>query len=519
MCGMQWPLRAQARRLALAGWLLAGAAAAEPQAPAPEGGAVDTQEEEAARRVVERLRSDEALRLSLARRILASSVAGAVAGSRDPSAALGETADWISGHPGDAAHLALGFAKDDEDGLGSFERSLRGRVARWFALNPKRHQGILGTLQAAGSESRLILKKENIPEEEQRDLVKRLFDGQGGEQAKILTVPGEGGATAARHGTYDRISSLNPTGYSPQVLSYQSALNAQRVPGAPRIVETGKLDYATLSHPAHAVRHDLKRLDAALRAGRAAAAARLLGRERKFPAGRLADPAVQSELEAALGARALPERFDRRRAALQRGGKELERFLAAVEVAKDPRRITRNLLRELGATHREAARWIRAAAVEAELQGVEGWEGLWSPDLDAAVRAASVSETSKRRYLARVESLKARARQTRELLQRALSILNGPDFAARANEVERGLSQAQRSKRGLPQDLALTAQVAWRLGTARPPVRRWGCSWGRRRAREERELAALTEAFERVASGDFAGAQKSCQGALTGSAQ
>jgi hypothetical protein len=53
-------------------------------------------------------------------------------------------------------------------------------LGTYFMLNPKRHRGILGTLDAIGTASRDLLAKEKVPEEDQRELIKRIFEGVGG---------------------------------------------------------------------------------------------------------------------------------------------------------------------------------------------------------------------------------------------------------------------------------------------------------------------------------------------------
>ena len=102
-----------------------------------------------------------------------------------------------------------------------------------------------------------------------------MFEGQGAQSGRVLTMDkdgragakGEGPAPALADSYYDRLSAGNLRGYSPQLLAMQSALNQRRPPGAPALVETGKLDYLTLSYPGFGMKFDVENLERRMRRG------------------------------------------------------------------------------------------------------------------------------------------------------------------------------------------------------------------------------------------------------------
>ena len=322
--------------------LLFAAPASAGDAPPITGGAVSTKDTELARRMKEALKSDPALAQTLAERILRSSLAGEFikegpknAGEEERrAAALEDIKTWILENPSEAAFLAVGFSKDDREGNHEFEQSLFQRVSRFFALNPDRDKGILGRLNRLGSESQSLIKQLNMDDDERRQLLQKMFEGSAETQAKVSGKSegsgGKGGeapskgASYAGDAIYDRLSAANPTGYSPQVQQLQSELNAAGAPGAPRLIETGKLDYPTLRHPYHALAYDAGRIDSSYRAQRAWAQAKALKLEGSYAQEQYRDPAVQKELdEKAKGKE--PPGFERRRTARRR----LPRWLLA----------------------------------------------------------------------------------------------------------------------------------------------------------------------------------------------
>lgn len=518
------------------------ALAQQEERPPEDSGAPETQaivesqsEADVAKKVADALSGDSSMRSSLAARILRSQISAQIAGGEaDPQAAV---ESWIQSNPKDAAHLAIGFAQDDESGTQEFEKSLTERVKRYLRLNPDREGGLLGVLKAAGGESKVIRKLgKKMDEEEQRELVKRLFEGQGGAQGRVLKQPGDdqGGGkpdpanpdSVVGSSAYDRLSALNPSGYSPDVLSLQSALNAQRPPGAPKLVETGRLDFPTLVHPIYALRADLGRQEAGLRARRAAALAQALGRSGEFKASDFADAGVQAKLEREGAGRPLPPRVARRRQALDRAKASSEEFRAAAERMQSPSSITRAGLRELSAKQKEASRWLLVATLEADLERLEAEGAFWTPELESLIRTAPATETARQAFLARGKATVARLTRIRDHDETAMRLLLAPDYAARWPAVERELASGNALRRGLSRDLTLVARVPAGLHSAsRPPAgwralaERWvrrlapSSRWAKDAESREQRAGAWSEAFSLVAAGDFARAQRAAESA------
>ncbi|MBI4347454.1 MAG: hypothetical protein HY553_11405 [Elusimicrobia bacterium] len=520
-------------RLLVAFWLAAGAWA---QVAPDVGRAAEVQNEETAlvARAAEALRDDASMRDSLARRLLASSLADQLSGGEtDPEKAKEAVAQWIAEHPEDAANLAVGFAKDDESGTKEFEISLRERVSRSLALNPERYHGILGVLSAAGKESKLIKKLEKkMDEEEQRELVKRLFEGQGGEQGRVLKQPegdgkgsGSGGGASpsavAGSSAYDRLSELNPSGYSPEVLSLQSQLNAQRPPGAPKLIETGRLDYTTLAYPTYALRSDLGRQSGSAAAREAWAVARALGREREFTAEQYSLQGVQASLAKAGKGVKLPPRVVRRKEALERARAAIAEFEAEAARMQQPSAIHRAGLRTLSAKQKEASRWLVIASLEADVERLEAESGFWTADLENLVKTAPAAEHARQAFLGRGKAVRERLARIQARDQAALAILLSSDYAARWRQMEGELAEGNRLRQGLSRDIQLVSRVPGQLHSAYRPVPRWR-AWlesaliklapttriAREASARERRASGWSEAFGLVAAGDFVRAQR-----------
>ena len=525
---------ARAAALSIALCLAAPAARAQDAPDTGSGVTVENPEAEVARRVADVLRTDPGAQAALAHRLMSSSLAESLAGgatNRDDAEAA--VFHWVQQHPDDASHLAVGFASDDQNGSHDFETSLHERVVRSLALNPDRYTGILGVLQAAGSQSKIISKLEKkMDEEEQRELLKRLFEGKGGEQGRVLKQPDEGkdnrtdrpsssAPGVAAPGAYDRISELNPSGYSPQVLALQSALNAQRAPGAPKVPETGRLDYATLAAPSYSLHGDLERQDAALRAQRAWETARALGRAREFRPEQYSDKAVQAKLEAAgAGVKIAPRTLSRRNA-LARARAAVQDFEREAEAMRDPSKITRGGLKRLAARQREAARWLLIADLEGDLARVEAEADFWTPELERLVTFAPAPEDQRRAFLARAHGTKERIERIRSFDEAARGALEAPDYSARWAWINRQVAEANAQRPNLSRDISLLVGVppgfcgsrapepAWRERLERWVLRLapWS-AWGRELAAREHRRAVWADAFLRVASGDFAAAQR-----------
>lgn len=466
---------------ALAGLLLLapgrGALAADP--PPLEGREADTSGTDLARRMKAALAEDPAKADALAARILRSSLGPRLTEAADPEAARAELRAWVMENPAAAAHLAVGFARDDAEGTDAFERSLYKRAERFLELSPDRNKGILGRLDGLGKASKAIKADEGMSDDDRRKLMKDLFEGQGrqdasssggGPDGKGGPASGGGGPAVADDGVYDRLSALNPTGYSPQVLTLQSELNRTAPPGAPRLVETGKLDYATLLFPSHPVRYDLERLEAA--AAREAAARRAAALGERLPAERLADPAVQKDLEAR-AKDPLPPALARRRQALARARAALDGLTAAAEPAKSPKNITPALLKALAAGRRDAARWIQIAALDEALGVLEGLTSLRDAALKESLALAPADEASRARFWEGGARLEEQAASALAKGRRARELLAGKDDAASWSEAEGLIRAARAAARRLPDEAAAYRSAPERLRRTAYAPPRW----------------------------------------------
>lgn len=299
------------KALALA--LLLGAAVAQDVPDPGREREVESAATAEVRRAAERLERDPAAAEALTERIMRSRVRRRL-GAEDPE----RISAWVRKSPASAAHLAVGFAQDDARGDDSFERSLDTRLERLFQLNPGRYRGLFGRLSGMSLESRRI-GLERPDEEDSREALKRLFEGRQSSEGKVRA------RTEVRaEASYDRLSAGNLGGRSPDVLAYQNAMNQRRAPGAPRLVETGRLDHATLRYPYYGLRYDLDRL--------------------KRAAGDV--PAASRRGLALAGAEAAIADFD-----------------AEAGRAAAPGGITRERIQRLSRLRRRAARWIAAASV------------------------------------------------------------------------------------------------------------------------------------------------------------
>ena len=467
--------------------------------PNTQGRVVETEEDELARRVADSLRNDPERRQILAQRILRSSLAESLSSPNgDPQVALSGIADWVRDHPEDAAHLSIGFAKDDYYQNHEFEDSLRYRIKRYFELNPERDKGILGALKAVGSESKTLrVLGDKLAEEEQREILKRMFEGRGLENDTVLTHPSDhagnpsdgaagahdpgGSAVFASAGIYDRLSLANPTGYSPDVVTYQSALNARRPPGAPPLLANGRLDYPTLVYPSYSLRFDLERLRSEL------------GRER---------------------AQASPQAAQKREALLASAAESIAQFQQEAAKAKERAKITPSLLRALGRQQREAARWLTAASLQAELDRTAPLADFLTEALRWEIARAPVPDDVRRAYLAEGDKLKARTTRLLELDSRALADLEGAQYLARWDDAAKSLSQASPLRRRLADAVALYTTTPFSLNAAYQPKPRWrvwlerlilwlapSSAFGRRITAERQQIAVLANTFLRIASG------------------
>lgn len=471
----------------------AGTAAANPSV---SGHVVETEEDDLAHRVADSLRSDAERRAILAQRIQKSSLADDLtAPNGDPALVTSAIEDWVRDHPEDAARLSIGFAKDDYFQNHEFEKSLKYRIQRYFELNPERDKGILGALKAVGADSKILMggRGQKMAEEEQRELLKRMFEGRGLENDTVLTQPPEqtksGGngahepgssAVFAAAGIYDRLSAMNPTGYSPAVVTYQSALNARRVPGAPRLLENGRFDYPTLSYPAYSLRYDLGRLRLEL--------------ERE-------EPKVSAD------------RAAKRKILLDSAASSIEDFQREADKAKDKSKITTALLRTLGRHQREAARWLTAASLQAELDRVQLNEDFMTEAVRKEILRVPAPEQIRQAYLAHGERLNSRLVRLRELDAHALDDLGGAEYLAHWDEAAGLLAQGTPLRHEFSEEISLYVSTPFELNAAYQPKPRWrlwleqlvlwlapNSAYGRRIQSERQKISMLARTFFRIAS-------------------
>ena len=380
-------------------------------APAPAQDDVEgvSQESEAQAETLRQLQAaiqrDPRVADSLAARIQRSKLAAKITGAQDPGMQLEDIRKWISQDPASAAQLAVGLSQDDAEGSHRFESAMDRKVKSHLEMNPDSRKGIYGRLKKSGVDSKLIKKEsgEEMSEEEKRELIKDMFESKGGMTSQVVNqaedgkAPDPNASVAGGRGLppnyFDRLGQGNLRGYSPQLLAIQSWLNGHGAPGAPRLIETGKLDYATLSYPAHAMRFDVNNLEKRLRLQQNYELARQLGLDLRPD--QLLDPKVEADLKAKAGAAKLNARFARRRAALSKAQAALSDFTAAALLAQDPAQTSRALLQSLGDKHNAPAPWITVASLEEEFQRLEEQEGFLSAELRALIDACPAAERSK----------------------------------------------------------------------------------------------------------------------------
>lgn len=470
------------------------------------------------------LRSDPAVADSLAERISRSKLSFNITKAADPQTRLDAIRHWIDSDPKSAALLAVGLAKDDEAGNTHFEDILAKNLRTYSEKNPNAEKNTFNTLKRVSRDSGLMKKDLQMSGEEKQEIVRTLFEGQGGMSNKVLEYqeangakPQEARAGIYAGGLYDRLSQGNLTGYSPDILAIQSRLNGLRAPGAPKLIETGKLDYETLSYPAFAMRYDLKNLEARLVFEKNMSLAKLLGLERSYRPEQLADPALAAELEAkARGKAAVSPRLAKRFAVLGRVKKALAEFDELAQQSRDPGNITRGLLLSLGAKQKEAARWITAAALEEEVSRIENEEGFLSPELLAAIDAAPAPEQTRAAYRRRGEEFKAKLLKVKAEDEAALGFLEADDWAAHAAAVDAAVSRNSPLHKALSRDIGDFAITPFRLQENFAPKPRWrafldtyikrflpGTAYARRLKAEEKKLDAYKDVFDKIARGDL----------------
>ena len=489
---------------------------------------VPMSEQELREKMAKRLRNDPAAVIALAERINRSKVAGGITRANDEQTRMMEISDWILKNSDQAAWLGLGLAQDDKEGSKKFE-TLISRDTK-LVLNPDSNKGIYGNLSKSSKNSKLMKKSsEDMTSEEQREILKTMFEGQGNQSGKIITqeesldpekqkagVRAGGMAAGFSASMYDRLSASNLRGYSPQMAALQSALNRRRVPGAPKLIETGKLDYETLSYPSYSMKWDLGNLEKRLRYERNYALARLLGKSLKQD--ELTDPAVEAKLKAeaaAKGGRISP-RFDRRMRALERAAAAIGKFDETALAAKDPNQISRALLMSLGAGEKEAARWITVASLEEELQRLDLEENFLSAELLAMIDQASVDDATKQAYKNRGQELLKSVKALKANDERAIALLERERWLSNLDTVEATLNQNSSLRHNLSRNIATYGSTAFRfaqLADRRAGWRRMvdeylkrflsSNSYVRALKRTESERAVLKDVFLKIAMGNM----------------
>ncbi len=483
------------------------------------------------RAMEDRLKEDPSFGDALAERIMRSSIASEISSESNPDRQRESIRKWIDDNNGSAASLAVGLAKDDAAGSNDFESSLKNAVVKGAERlddNPKAKDGLYGRLKRSSRDSKLLKNDELMRDEEKREILKTLFEGTGADTSKIITYgatpePDDKGAVGAGNmGLYDRLAGGNLKGYSPQLLALQSHLNGRRPPGAPALVATGRLDYETLSYPRYQMGFDLGNMEKRLVYERNVALARLLGRERSMRPEELADPATTAKLEAKAAGRKPPgARLERRAAALANARAAVSAFENAAAAARDPEKITRGLLLELGSKQQEAARWITVAALEEELAWTESQEAFMSPELSAAIDACPVPDGARRSFRKRGDDYKKKLAVLKATAEEAVAALQSDAWLKSLAEVDKKIAANAALKRGLGRNVGDYATTAFRLAPHGAPKPRWkawledlilrfgaGTSHGKRLAQSARERSVLTEVFHKIASGDLDAAHR-----------
>ena len=512
---------------ALLGVLLVLRAAAQ---EAPKTGVV-AQDDPAVPEARDILRTDPAHADALAERLLNSRLAAVFSPSKDPVERRAAIKAWISDEPDSAARISLGLARDDKNGNTLFEDSLILQAKTYYAESQNIHKSVFGRLRKTAKDSNLLKKRAEEPDDDdRREILRALFEGQGAKTSGKVDREGGGagpapktapGSAVSFSGYYDRLSASNLRGYSPQLLSLQSELNARRPPGAPRLIETGTLDYATLSYPGHGLRYGLLNLEERLRRERAIQLARLAGRV--LTAGDLTDPGLEAGLSAQIPEEKLPPRLKRRRALLDKARRTIEDFDKTAAKSKRPDAVTRELLAGLSLRQKEASRWIAVAALEEELSQLEAEENFLTPELAAAIDAVPAPEENRRLYKKRGAELKSRCEQAKDNALKAQKLLESPSWASSLAEVDRLVARNQSLRRNLSRNTEIFSRVPWRIKESSFPRRprwreilddlalRWapGTAFARAAAHRREGRGPYLETFLQVAAGELDAAARS----------
>lgn len=499
----------------------------------PTGAATASSSDEERSAAVEDMRkqleSDPGLQGALAERLLRSRIGPTITTETDPAKQREAIAAWIKTDPGSAAEIAIGLSRDDAAGTHQFENGIVEHMKLTYRRNSGNvNRGAMGVLKGAAKTSKLMNLQENekVGEEERRELLRNLFEGKGSQSGKTIEgsapegKPGESSPTpsaALATSFYDRLTAGNIRGYSPQLMALQSSLNMRRPPGAPALIETGKLDHATLSYPAYGLRFDLGNLEARLRRSRIQELAVLSGT--RVEERDLNDPNLEAKLLAKIPAGRQPKSAAPRTAAIERARAALTAFENAAAKSKDPNQITKGLLVELSGRQREAARWVTAAALEEELSRIELEEGFLTPELLAAIDAVPAPAPARESYKRRGEQYKDRLARLKANARASLDALSADDWLKKIAEIEKMMGESSRLRGTLSRDISDYRLVPFRVGEAVLKQPRWremldnllvryasGTSYGQAVASRRGKLSRFLSIFGQIAAGDLAGA-------------
>jgi hypothetical protein len=440
--------------------------------------------------VKQKLATDPAFADMIAQRLDRSRLAPAIAPNTDGADRLKAVKAWVASDPDAAARLSVGLYGDDAAGNTLFEDNVLRQMRMSVVDNTKGNKGVLGRLRDTAKDSSLLNKQqEQLSDDEKREITRTLFEGQGGESNSVLNqgasgprgpggaagpAVGTGGVAAGFSGYYDRLSGANLHGYSPQLLALQNALNQRRAPGAPLLIETGKLDYATLAYPAYAMEYDVRGLESRIARDRVMALARLAGvqlAERDWR-----DPDLEKKLLAKVPADRLPPGFKRRAELDAKARAALVAFLDAADAAKDPALISKAMVVGLGRLQQDAARWITAAALEEDVSRLDALDDFMTPDLRAAIDACPVAPPTRAAYAGRGEELKSRLTAARADTQKAEDLLVNEGWQSALGRVDRLTSSERAERKALERVLPVYVRVPYRLaGSAsrQPGWRDW----------------------------------------------
>lgn len=475
----------------------------------------------------DKLKNDPAIANIVAERVAKSRLIDLITEDADNAVRVEAAKKWIENDPDSAARVAMGLLHDDKVGKPEYEENLLKQLGKTYGANPGAAKNLFSRLKKNAKDSKLIKKQaEDMSPDEQREILRTLFEGQGAQNNKVISGKGEengkftptsAAPATAFNGIYDRLGAGNLRGYSPQLMALQSSLNTHRPPGAPPLVETGKLDYATLSYPGHGMKYDVTNLESRLRADRILALARLAGRT--LSARDWKDPDLEAKLLAAVPADKLSPRLKHAAELAAKARAALDAFSAAAEKSKNPNNISRALLMELGAKQKETARWITAAAIEEELARLEPLEGFLTPELLAAIDAVPAPAADRQAYRRRGEALKAKVAQVKANAEKALAFLESDAWASALADVDKLMAENRDLKANLGRDVEDYSRVPFRAADARVVQPRWrdmlddaavkwapSLTYSRGVSLRRGRLSRLLAVFTTIASGDANGA-------------